>query len=199
MPTIPSPSIRRIRRRQFGPHVIEVAHFNREAPMSSGSSKRSIAAGLLSRFDSWLAEALAWRATHENGTAPHHRARLRPSAPNAAVLRSMNHTMSGGRASRDKGNRTERAIVRLLQDRGFAADVCRFRALPCGRFGGVPLLGLDRRVEVKCRGDGFRELYRWLDSADFLSVKCDRGEPLAMVALELAAEIAAMSERGRTK
>jgi hypothetical protein len=36
-----------------------VAHFIREAPMSSGSSKRSIVAGLLSRFDSWLAEALA--------------------------------------------------------------------------------------------------------------------------------------------
>jgi len=59
MPTIPSPSIRRIGCRQFGPHVIEVAHFIREAPMSSGSSKRSIVAGLLSRFDSWLAEALA--------------------------------------------------------------------------------------------------------------------------------------------
>ena len=30
--------------------------------------------------------------------------------------------MSGGRASRQKGNRTERAIVRLLQARGFAAE-----------------------------------------------------------------------------
>jgi hypothetical protein len=50
--------------------------------------------------------------------------------------------MSGGRASRDKGNRTERAIVRLLQERGLAAG-----------FGGdlsVPVLGVDHRVEVKC-------------------------------------------------
>jgi hypothetical protein len=34
MPTIPSPSIRTIRRRQFGPHVIEAAHFIREAPIA---------------------------------------------------------------------------------------------------------------------------------------------------------------------
>jgi len=30
--------------------------------------------------------------------------------------------MTGGRASRDKGNRTERAIVRLLQDHGLAGE-----------------------------------------------------------------------------
>jgi Holliday junction resolvase len=30
--------------------------------------------------------------------------------------------VSGGRASRQKGNRTERAIVRALQDAGFAAE-----------------------------------------------------------------------------
>jgi hypothetical protein len=28
----------------------------------------------------------------------------------------------GGRASRDKGNRAERAIVKFLQERGFAAE-----------------------------------------------------------------------------
>lgn len=31
--------------------------------------------------------------------------------------------MKGGRASRDKGNRAERAIVRFLQDRSFAAEI----------------------------------------------------------------------------
>ena len=25
---------------------------------------------------------------------------------------------------------------------------------------------VDRRVEVKCRGDGFRKLYKWLAGAD---------------------------------
>jgi hypothetical protein len=35
--------------------------------------------------------------------------------------------MSGGRASRDKGNRTERAIVRLLQERAMMAEQGRTR------------------------------------------------------------------------
>jgi Holliday junction resolvase len=83
--------------------------------------------------------------------------------------------MSGGRASRQKGNRTERAIVRLLQNAGFAAERVPLSAAR-ERFGGdvsVPLLGIDRRVEVKCRGNGFRQLYAWLDGADLLIVKCD--------------------------
>jgi Holliday junction resolvase len=108
--------------------------------------------------------------------------------------------MSGGRASRDKGNRAERAVVRLLQARGFAAERVPLSGSMRGRFGGdvsVPLLGVDRRVEVKVRADGFRELYRWLDGADFLIVKCDRGEPLVVIRLKLAAEIAMIAERAK--
>ena len=37
-------------------------------------------------------------------------------------MHSPNPKPNGGRASRDKGNRTERALVRFLQDRGFAAE-----------------------------------------------------------------------------
>jgi Holliday junction resolvase len=37
--------------------------------------------------------------------------------------------MTGGRASRDKGNRTERAVVRLLRDRGLAGERVRSPAL----------------------------------------------------------------------
>jgi Holliday junction resolvase len=44
--------------------------------------------------------------------------------------------MTGGRASRDKGNRTERAIVRLLQERGFAAERVPLSGAARGRFGG---------------------------------------------------------------
>jgi Holliday junction resolvase len=108
--------------------------------------------------------------------------------------------MTGGRASRQKGNRTERAIVRLLQDRGLAAERVPLSGAARGRFGGdvsVPLLGIDRRVEVKCRGNGFRELYAWLDGADFLVVKADRLEPLVVLPLKLAAEIAAIAERAK--
>src|SRR5215469_9213269 len=72
----------------------------------------------------------------------------------------------GGRASRQKGNRTERALVRYLQERGFAAKRVPLSGSVRGRFGGdvsVPLLGADRRVEVKCRGNGFGRLYDWLE------------------------------------
>jgi Holliday junction resolvase len=106
----------------------------------------------------------------------------------------------GGRASRDKGNRAERAIVRLLQERGFAAERVPLSGAARGRFGGdvsVPVLGVDRRVEVKCRGNGFRELYKWLDGADMLIVCADRRELLVVVPLKLAAEIAAMAERAK--
>src|SRR6516162_4549896 len=86
----------------------------------------------------------------------------------------------GGRASRQKGNRAERAIVHLLQDRGFAAERVPLSGAARGRFGGdvsVPLLGIDRRVEVKCRGNGFNRLYDWLNGADFLIVRADRASP----------------------
>ena len=61
----------------------------------------------------------------------------------------------------------------------------------------VPLLGIDRVVEVKCRADGFRELYRWLEARDILVVKADRSEPLVVLPLKLAAEIAAKAEGSR--
>jgi Holliday junction resolvase len=106
--------------------------------------------------------------------------------------------MSGGRASRDKGNRTERAIVRLLQERGFAAERVPLSGAAHGRFGGdvsIPLLGTDRRIEVKCRGNGFRQLYDWLEGHDFLIVRADRRELLVVIPLKLAADIAMAAER----
>ena len=100
----------------------------------------------------------------------------------------------GGRASRDKGNRAERAIVKFLQDRGFAAERVPLSGSAGGSYLGdltVPILNVDRVVEVKCRADGFRELYRWLVDRDILIVRADRSEPLVILPLKLAAEIAA--------
>lgn len=105
--------------------------------------------------------------------------------------------MRGGRASRQKGNRAERAIVKFLQDRGFAAERVPLSGSAGGSYVGdltVPVVGIDRVVEVKCRADGFRELYRWLIDRDILIVRADRSEPLVVVPLKLAAEIAAMAE-----
>jgi Holliday junction resolvase len=97
--------------------------------------------------------------------------------------------MSGGRASRQKGNRTERALVRVLQEYGFAAERVPLSGAARGRFGGdvsVPLLGVDRRVEVKAR-------------APTASVKSTNGStvptflscaPLVVLPVRLAVEIA---------
>jgi Holliday junction resolvase len=108
--------------------------------------------------------------------------------------------MSGGRASRQKGNRLERALVRALQDNGFAAE----RVPLSGSAGGsytsdltVPLLGRDLRIEAKSRGTGFSQLYEWLSGADLLIVRRDRSEPLVVVPLALAIEIAQAAERAR--
>ena len=109
--------------------------------------------------------------------------------------------MTGGRTSRQKGNRAERAIVRLLQERGFAAERVPLSGAARGRFGGdvsVPLLGIDRRVEVKCRGNGFRELYKWLtNGVDMLILRADRRGLLVVIPIELAAEIAMAAERAK--
>jgi hypothetical protein len=62
-----------------------------------------------------------------------------------------------------------------------------------GRFAGdviVPVQNRDLVLEVKARADGFRELYGWLDGRDVRIVKADRSEPLVVVRMSLAAEIA---------
>jgi Holliday junction resolvase len=109
----------------------------------------------------------------------------------------------GGKSPRQKGDRDERQLVKLLQLAGFAAT--RMPLSGGGsrntRYTGfdvtVPLLGADRRVEVKVRGNGFVELYRWLERVDLLVVRADRREPLVVVPLRLAIEIASAAERKR--
>jgi hypothetical protein len=76
---------------------------------------------------------------------------------------------------------------------GIAAERVPLSGAAGGRFVGdivLPLMGRDLRVDVKARADGFRELYSWLDQRDVLIVKADRQEPLVIVRLSLAAEIA---------
>ena len=97
--------------------------------------------------------------------------------------------MSGGRASRQKGNRAERALVRALQDKGFAAERVPLSGSAGGRFQGdvtVPLIGVDRCIEVKVRADRILTLYDWLEGRDMLVVRADRREPLVIVPLALA-------------
>jgi Holliday junction resolvase len=94
-----------------------------------------------------------------------------------------------GRRSREKGARTERAIAKVLQANGFVA-VKISRAYQAGHDIDLSLGGHALCVEVKARADGFRELYSWLDGRDVLIVKADRQEPLVVLRLSLAADIA---------
>jgi len=108
--------------------------------------------------------------------------------------------MTGGRASRQKGNRFERALVRFLQDRGFAAERVPLSGSAGGSYCGdltIPVIGRDLCAEVKVRGNGFSRLYEWLDGRDLLIVRADRREPLVVLPLRLAAEIAAAAEKSR--
>ena len=54
---------------------------------------------------------------------------------------------------------------------------------------------VDRCVEVKVRGTGFAQLYKWLASRDLLVVRCDGGQPLVVCPLKLAIEIAIAAEK----
>ncbi|MGY4570551.1 putative PDDEXK endonuclease [Bradyrhizobium sp. USDA 3256] len=110
--------------------------------------------------------------------------------------------MKGGRKSRDKGNRAERAIVKFFQDRGFAAERVPLSGSAGGSYLGdltVPIVGVDRVIEVKARADGFKELYRWLIDRDMLIVRADRSEPLVVLPLKLAAEIASAADKNKLR
>ena len=104
--------------------------------------------------------------------------------------------LRAGRRSRDKGNRTERAIARLLQAQGFAAEKIS-GMYKAGADISVPLLGANRALEVKSRATGFVQLYGWLYGRDLLIVKADRRQPLVVIPLRLAAEVAQAAERGK--
>ena len=106
----------------------------------------------------------------------------------------MTDTAAKKRASRRKGATEERALVRYLQAGGFAAEKSS-RAGYRGPDLTVPLLGIERVVEVKCRANGFRELYTWLADRDILIVRANRREPLCILPMWLASEIATEAER----
>jgi hypothetical protein len=83
-----------------------------------------------------------------------------------------------------------------LQDRGIAAE--KISGL-YKRGADLSVLGIDRAVEVKSRSHGFAQLYSWLVDRGLLIVKSDRAEPLVILRLGLAAEIAVAAEKGRSR
>ncbi len=92
------------------------------------------------------------------------------------------------KASRDKGQRTERGIVAKHQELGVT---CERVPLSGGtRYQGnggdidIEIAGRTLHGEIKARGNGggFATIERWLSGNDLLFLKRDRQEPLVVLA-----------------
>lgn len=99
-----------------------------------------------------------------------------------------------GKKSRDKGARSERAIVNLFRDHGVASERVPLSGAAGGSFAGdiiVDLAGKQITLEAKVRAGGFKQIYEWLGNNFGLVIKSDRNPPLIVIRLEDAAIIAA--------
>jgi hypothetical protein len=83
--------------------------------------------------------------------------------------------------------------VRYLQTKGLSAQKTS-RTGYAGTDISVDLLGIERRIEVKVRARAFNQLYRWLANSDLLIIRADRREPLVVLPMWLASEIATVAE-----
>lgn len=105
-----------------------------------------------------------------------------------------------GKASRDKGLRIERECVHILQDAGLAAERIPLSGASGGRYGGdvsVPVLGVDRTLEVKCQASGWKQAYAFLADHYGLIIRADRKPPLMVMRLADFAELALIADRAR--
>jgi hypothetical protein len=108
-----------------------------------------------------------------------------------------------GKASRDKGKRAELEVVHILQEHGIAAS----RVPLSGAAGDedetwrgdirVPVLGDDKRFEVKCRAGGFKQIYDWKAGHFGLVIRADRQKPLVVMSLDDWARIAIIADKNR--
>lgn len=92
----------------------------------------------------------------------------------------------GGRRSRDKGNRSERALVNHFLDGGVSAERVPLSGAAGGSYKGdltFACMGQDWVAESKVRATGFASIYRWLAPVRALFVKADRQETLVVVRL----------------
>jgi Holliday junction resolvase len=92
----------------------------------------------------------------------------------------------GGRRSRDKGNRSERALVNSFLDAGITAERVPLSGAAGGSYVGdltFAALGEDWVAESKVRAGGFASIYRWLAPVRALFVKQDRAETLVVLRL----------------
>ena len=100
-----------------------------------------------------------------------------------------------GKASRDKGYRTENNLRKqaLLHD-----DIECYRVPLSGAtdvMKGDLILnktgGEKWHIEVKCRASGFKEIYKWIDGHDALIIKTDNNKALMVMDYDDALELIA--------
>lgn len=90
-----------------------------------------------------------------------------------------------GRAPRQKGDRLERATVKLIREAGYPAERVPLSGavewLPGDVTATLPALG-DVVLECKARKD-FATLHKWIQHRDGLVLKADRKEALVVLRL----------------
>jgi Holliday junction resolvase len=103
-----------------------------------------------------------------------------------------------GRKHREKGDRFELSLVKILLEAGIVARRTPLSGATSGTLGGFDISaevdGRNFRIEAKHHRIGFARLYRWLDPVDLLVVKTDHAEPLAIMTLSKAIELLRASD-----
>lgn len=102
-----------------------------------------------------------------------------------------------GAHSRNKGQRVEREMVKILQDKGFGAEKVSRMYGPDEDIS-VPFLGADRIIEVKARKDGFKQIYDWKGDKFALIIKANHKRPLLIIDLDEAAAIGWLAESSKS-
>ena len=87
------------------------------------------------------------------------------------------------KSQRDKGYRGEYNLVKILQGQGIE---CKRVPLSGGAPGtpGDLIINDPHRCEVKVRGNGFVQIYKWLEDNNFLFLKADKKSYLAVCELQ---------------
>ena len=94
-----------------------------------------------------------------------------------------------GKSQRDKGARSERDFVNRCKAAGFEAHripmsgASRFAAIT-GRDADLVVRSQPWPIELKVRGDGFKQIYNWLGDNHALGIKADNQQWLVVVPLE---------------
>jgi hypothetical protein len=101
-----------------------------------------------------------------------------------------------GRRSRRKGGGAELEVLHIGQDSGFAVTKQSAMYRP-GHDLDWPLLGVDRRIEIKRHANGQARLYAWLAPVYAVIHRGDRIEWLVTLRLSDAIEVAKAAERSK--